>query len=456
MLRAVSSSNSYYFGTISGPPQDFDRDGVPDVLVRYFDSITPPVNSFFAVVSGSTGQVVATIPRYTGADGIMVPDLDGDQVPDFWMAETLYSFMTGRADLISGRRLTIVASFFGSYQNERFGILAHHGGDFDGDGTEDLIAGGGGNYPLTATSGPRVFSGRSKQLLARPVPPNLNTDSFGIHFIGVGDLNGDGYDDLMVSDLGRRASATVFDLHCFGGPDGRLLYTLRRPGPYPYNVTGIHVWHVGDLDGDGLSDVGSFGNSELHVFSSRDRVVMWKLYGASGAPTIGDVNGDDFPDFAAIVSSTPPQSVVRLHSGAPDGIGVQGSGCVGSTNAVPRIGATYRPAIGETIRLNLSRTKGNVPAILVLGLSTTRWNQMPLPLDLAFLGMPGCSLLVSPDAFMSLTTEGSGARGRASVQIQIPNDAALRGQTIYAQWLIGDPTSARMGSATRALSVRIL
>ena len=71
---------------------------------------------------------------------------------------------------------------------------------------------------------------------------------------GIGDINGDGNDDFVVgayhANPGGENSGRV---SVFSGIDGTELWSL--PGAAPYDELGISVASLGDLNGDGLQDI---------------------------------------------------------------------------------------------------------------------------------------------------------------------------------------------------------
>lgn len=96
-------------------------------------------------------------------------------------------------------------------------------------------------------------------------------------------------------------------------------------------------------------------------------------------------------------------------------------------------------------------TGGSLPAgsvaFLALGLSSTAWSGGALPADLGFAGMPGCSLLVSPDAMLLAQADASGT---ARVPLQLPAGAGIVGSVIHGQWLAQAPGLNLAGLAVSA------
>ncbi|MEZ6037465.1 MAG: hypothetical protein R3F29_08295 [Planctomycetota bacterium] len=115
-----------------------------------------------------------------------------------------------------------------------------------------------------------------------------------------------------------------------------------------------------------------------------------------------------------------------------------GDGCgVGSSVAWSVPGA---PALGAAnFALGANGLPGSSLALLAAGSSRTLWSATgaPLPFDLAPLGAAGCSLLVDPQVTVALATSPSGS---AATALPIPNNPALIGAELVAQWLVPDAT----------------
>jgi hypothetical protein len=114
-----------------------------------------------------------------------------------------------------------------------------------------------------------------------------------------------------------------------------------------------------------------------------------------------------------------------------------GSNCSGGSGKVPAIGMAGAPWTGNAgWRVTLAGVAGATHGILQLGASKSVFQGNPLPLALDPMGLPGCSLLASLDAFVGAAAVTGGA---ASVPVPVPQDAALRHARVFWQWIVVDP-----------------
>jgi FG-GAP repeat protein len=460
----VIGPTSYALGYTVAGLGDVTGDAVPDFLAG---SAGPGARLY----SGATGALVYEwLLGYTWVAG--VGDQNGDGVPDALVGGGGFS---GAASLFSGADGSPLISLYGSSAYGLFGAGVAGIGDLDGDGDQEFVVGAPVHGAFSSLPGHAyVYAGGSGTVLDDLSSASPSFDDFGRRPTGLGDITGDG-----IPDFGVRGSVGItVGYYLYSGADRSLLQVITDVPPENETWT---MAGAGDVDGDGVPDavVGSPGSGPITlparlptglatIRSGSDWSVLAAMVPTStdglgsgwSVAAIGDVDGDEFPEVAVGapgMAPIPPVSKVRLYSGAPLGIAVSGSGCGASAAGIPRIAATRSPKVGNTFTINLSRTVPSTPALLLLGLSNAAWWGTPLPFDLAPFGLPGCSLLVSPDFAFGVTTSAFGpGNGRAVFPIAIPNASALAGAQFYGQWYVADsPPAVVPGSMTRAISCTI-
>ena len=152
---------------------------------------------------------------------------------------------------VSAQLPTTLYTLNGSTGDEQGSSVAG-AGDVDGDGFEDIVVG----RPFDDTSNgtdsgsARVYSGRTGALLYHfdGLAPN---DRFGRAVSSAGDFNGDGRADVIIG-YAKQQSSTNFagGVRVYSGADGSLL--MARTGILGF---GMSVGCADDIDGDGNDDV---------------------------------------------------------------------------------------------------------------------------------------------------------------------------------------------------------
>ncbi len=262
----------------------------------------PSGTLFWRVVTtqGPTATWQITIPHRESGRPIAfgsIPDYNGD----------------GLADVaLTAQDGTGVNIFFGSKSLpaqepdvtltgvDSFGCGLATVGDVNGDGFADL------GVAQNCVDGPvRIFHGGAAGLvLGATLDSGRQIAGFGTTMASAGDVNGDGYGDVIVGALG---AAQVF----LGGPDGVSTSPAFELAPDfgPTTVQG-----PGDVNGDGLPDVSlAFGLTPGAVFLgnghsfTRQQGITLSNQGNTFA---GDFNGDGFVDFDSF----------WVFAGSPEGV----------------------------------------------------------------------------------------------------------------------------------------
>ena len=322
--RAESQQADSWFGYAVASVGDVNGDGFSDVVVGAdsYDNGQVDEGRAFVYYGSATGP--AASPSWTAESNQIgahfawsvatAGDANGDGYADVIVGAWQYDNgqdLEGKAFLYPGSVAGLAAS--PSWTAESNQIGAHLGGsvatagDVDGDGFADILIGvpeydfgedqegqallylGGyptpGSAPAWAVEGDREFA------------------SLGSVVATAGDVNGDGFSDVLIMDSGE-GNAYVYH----GSAASLYPVEVFRRSPVPGSRFGHSVAPAGDVDGNGLSDVivGAPGYGESagraylldvnnSAFSTLEAGQVFAQFGTSVAGA-GDVNGDGFSD----------------------------------------------------------------------------------------------------------------------------------------------------------------
>ena len=257
-------------------------------------------------------------------------DVNGDGYADVVIGALQYDngqLDEGRAYLYLGSSSGLSATPSWTAESDRESALYGHAvssaGDVNGDGYDDVIIGAYAyDNGQTDEGGAFLYLGSSSGLSATPswtVEGDKDYADFGCSVSSAGDVNGDGYDDVVVGamgyDNGETAEGRAF---LYLGSSSGLSATpsWTAEGDQVGAVFGILVSIVGDVNGDGYDDVviGAIGYSNGQMAEGRAFLYLGSSSGLSAAPSwtaesdqteayfgvvgqsSGDVNGDGYDD----------------------------------------------------------------------------------------------------------------------------------------------------------------
>ena len=108
----------------------------------------------------------------------------------------------------------------------------------------------------------------------------------------------------------------------------------------------------------------------------------------------------------------------------------------------PVLSSNDLPTVGSSYQMDLEQAAASSFATLAAGLSSTDFNGNPLPAALP--GVPGCEVLIAPDAMVLVPTT---AAGTANFSVPVPNNPGLAGFELYHQWAVLDASANSFGLA---------
>ncbi|MCD6502308.1 FG-GAP repeat protein [bacterium] len=171
----------------------------------------------------------------------------------------LFGLMGIAFAVFGGRGLSYVGSLQGSVAGDRYGTSLASAGDVNGDGYADLLVGAPGSYQAPDYNG-KVFLFLGGSAPVKPILEFVGEkagDRFGIAVAGCGDLNGDGYDDFAVgadkNDQGGVDAGKVYIF--FGGKEMDTSPDISLVGERYNDWFGSSIAGGRDLNGDNVPDL---------------------------------------------------------------------------------------------------------------------------------------------------------------------------------------------------------
>ena len=268
-----------------------------------------------------------------GKDVCIAGDLNGDGIKDLVIQSTATSFSTGRIYIYYGDDnngfVTADLILSGDEEFDLTGNSLSTAGDLNGDGFDDLAA---RRYSKNTESETTCIYFGGKDMdddVDLVLPGNITASNFDI----AGDVNGDGYDDLVTGVPGSsRSDGRIFVY--FGGADMDTTVDVILDDTADDSYFGFPV-STGDINGDGYSDIlaGAFGydggNGRVYIyyggpdFDTEADLILESIgenekFGVEAASP-GDLNGDGIDDIViGSYNETESMNNAYIFWGGPD------------------------------------------------------------------------------------------------------------------------------------------
>ena len=287
---------------------DVNGDGAPDVVTASFDDGTLSV--FFNNVQSPGTFNTPLVLMSDGASQVAIGDMTGDGLPDLVSADYNVSLFVQTSP---GTFAAPVALYPG-------GANWVAVGDLNGDGAPDVVLTDGVGVKLLLHTG-----AASATTYATPVSvftQTANQNLQGANIIAIADVDGDGLNDLVISDPGPTGGTapTVNILLQDPANHGTFLPAVAYPIATQDIVQSIVL---ADLEGSGRLDIVIGERNSvtvlLHDPANPGKFLPATVYAAPAANqvAVADVNGDGRPDIVVSngVSTPTVNNVVTTSPG---------------------------------------------------------------------------------------------------------------------------------------------
>jgi hypothetical protein len=297
-----------WFGRRVHTAGDVNGDGYDDVIVGapQFDTSLTDTGKSYVYYGSATG--LSTVPAWTavgdesgelfGRDGKTAGDVNGDGYDDVIVGAHFYHHGQsgeGRAYAYYGSAagLSLTPNWFAESNSVGawFGRSVGTAGDVNGDGYDDVVVGAPKlDNPEVDEGRAYLFNGSATGLALTAswtTESNQATAWYGRAVGTAGDVNGDGYDDILVGapnyDTGQADSGKAYAFYgSSSGPSTTANWTA--------SITQLKAWFarsvasIGDVNGDGYSDA-IFGTPQYDD-GETDEGAAFAFYGSANGLSV--------------------------------------------------------------------------------------------------------------------------------------------------------------------------
>ena len=287
---------------------DLNGDGLMDVVTASFDD--GALGVFFNNKTSPGSFNPALVLNSPGASQVAIADMNGDGLPDLVSADFNVSLFVQTSP-------GTFAAPIGLYSGGANWVAL---GDLNGDGAADVA--------LTDSVGVKILmhtGAASSTTFAAPVSvftQTANANVAGGNIIAIGDVDGDGLNDLVITDPGPTGgmATAVYVLIQNSAAQGTFLTPVGYPIATQDRPQSILLR---DLQGTGKLDIviggQKFVTVLLHDPANAGKFLPANIYPAAGANeiAIADINGDGKPDIVVSNGVTFPMQggIATTHPG---------------------------------------------------------------------------------------------------------------------------------------------
>ncbi len=364
--------------------------------------------------SGKTGALLSTFTT-ADVDGLFgwsvagLGDVDSDGFGELAIAAPTEDHggvaFAGVVRVFSGQTGLEKWSLSGASSESWCGRSIASIGDWDGDGVGDVLIAAPSEDAagLTNSGAVQIASGATGHVhYYRGGAAGF--DGLGFVVSAANDLNADGFCDVIAYSTLHTAGGTSTAVLAIAGGSGTSLFEIHAPiSAY------ASLCAAGDLNEDGISDIAvgdglGFGPGGqygwIQTYAGPSGALLWTAYGTSSSKglgeriaNVGDVNGDGIADIG---SSSKPigsnvEDAVRIFTATCGKTETLGTSCPSSHGALPGLTVIGSPCLtplgsGVTLRVDLTVN----PTAPFWGLVLLSPSETSIP----FGG--GCTLIVGP------------------------------------------------------------
>ena len=396
-------------------------------------------------LSASPGSILNSGSGISPVNNIVATagDVNGDGYSDVIVSYPYSSGNTGTVLIYhgssSGSQTTPNIILTGSQAGAQYGNSVSTAGDVDGDGYSDIIV--GSSYfdnGQTDEGKTFIYRGSVSGIVTSSYwtfESNQNNANLGLSVSTAGDVNGDGYSDIIIGSAGLLSFGKVYSF--FGSASG---LSATPDWTYEDVVTGgfigFSVSAAGDVNGDGYSEVIVGSPTYTNGEGSEGRAILFQgsASGLSAAPdwstesnqilakygnsvfTAGDINGDGLSDV--IVGSDmndngeSDEGSAFVYNGSAAGL----SSSANWSSAGGQSNSNFGCSVSSAGDVN-----GDSYADVIIGASDYDNGELNEGIVFAYFGSPS-GLSASPDWSAELNQEGASFGGSVSTAGDVNGD----------------------------------